>query len=337
MTIEYFCSKTWNLSYSKVLGMLSKKEYKEFMIPKKNGSRRINYVPEKSDLYSLQKNLNKFYLDKQVMPVCTKGFKKGENYLSYLESHIGNKYFLRLDILDFFPSIKKEAIEDALVDYVISENSEEKGKIIKLISDVVTYNDVLPQGAATSPTISNIVMAKLDQRILKYCQVFGIVYTRYADDMLFSSEFFNFEEKKWFIKKIKHILSTYALKLNYNKIKYGYTEISLNGYVVSQMGIRLSRNRLSDIRHIVSFAQNNFELYRRDKTVFLHMINSMKLKHRNLMLEPFDSIFQFLQYLCGYRAFLLSFLNCELEHSFSHELLKLINKIEKIIIKYNKY
>ena len=102
MTTESFCNMVWDLSYSKVLKSISKSDYKEFIIPKKNGVRKINYLPKTSMFFSVQKGLAR-YLEKQEYPTCVKGFRKGENYLSYLEPHVGAKYFLRVDIKDFFP------------------------------------------------------------------------------------------------------------------------------------------------------------------------------------------------------------------------------------------
>ena len=116
----------------------------------------------------------------------------------------------------------------------------------------------------------------------------------------------------------------------------GNDEISLNGYVISKNGLRISRGRIWDIRHVLGFAKDNIEIFKNDKNDFLAKLNSLKLRHRNLEVFPFNTVFQFLQYLCGYRAFLLSFLNFELEPNFKKNLLKLVKKIEKIISKYVK-
>ena len=116
--------------------------------------------------------LNRIYL-----PTCVKGFRKGESYKSFLTPHIGSQYFLRIDIKDFFPSISEELIKAELEKYISFSSKEEAVAIIELIADIVTYNGTLPQGASTSPAVSNIVLARIDQRILKYCQVFGITYT----------------------------------------------------------------------------------------------------------------------------------------------------------------
>ena len=164
----------------------------------------------------------------------------------------------------------------------------------------------------------------------KYCQVFNIRYTRYADDLLFSSRIFNFAEKKWFIKKIKYILSSQKLKLNYSKIKFGQKELVLNGYVISDREIRLSRNRLSDIRRIVKFSKENHHLIDQfGPEKFILEANKLPLKYRNLNVYPFGTVFQFVQYMCGYRAFLISMTNNNYTLTpFQKELQRLIRRIE---------
>ncbi len=333
MTIENFCSLVWNLSYWQVSQSISKTEYKEFIIPKKNGIRKINYLTHSSKLFNIQKGLTRYFA-RLELPNCVKGFRKNENYLSYLEPHVGGKYFLRIDIKDFFPSITDSIIKHELEHFMVFDTQKDKEKILNLVSDVVTYNDVIPQGAPSSPIISNLVMIRIDQRITKYCQALGISYTRYADDMLFSSNAFDFNIKKWFIKKIKYIISSNNLKLNYSKIKYGNGEIALNGYVVSDNGIRLSRERLSDIRVIISYSKSNFTIAKTEPALFLKNANALPLKHRNLSAFPFKSVFQYLQFLCGYRAYLISFLEFDIDPMFAKKVNKLVRNMEEQIKKY---
>ena len=179
-------------------------------------------------------------------------------------------------------------------------------------------------------------MARIDQRITKYCQVFDIRYSRYADDLLFSSAKFDFKNRKWFLKKIKYILSSQNLNLNYSKIKFGEDVLVLNGYTISDNGICLSRNRLSDIRHVVAFAKKNHGLiktYGSEK--FLLEANKLSLRHRDLSEYPFQTVFQFVQYMCGYRAFLISLVDFDYEETpFQKQLQHLIRKLETQIARY---
>ena len=171
-------------------------------------------------------------------------------------------------------------------------------------------------------------MTRIDQRITKYCQILGITYTRYADDMLFSSNMFDFKTKKWFIKKIKFILASMHFKINYSKLKFSENEISLNGYVVSDTGIRLSRSRLMDIKKAITFSKNNHTLLKTDPTGFLRLANETSLEYRNLKVYPFNSVFQFTQFLIGYRSYLISFLRYDIDSTFRKKAEKLIRNIE---------
>ena len=82
-----------------------------------------------------------------------------------------------------------------------------------------------------------------------------------------------------FFKKIKYILSSQYLKINYSKIKFSQDQLVLNGYVISGDGIRLSRNRLSDIRHVVSFASKNYMLIQNSESQkFLQEVNKLPLQ-----------------------------------------------------------
>ena len=132
MTIELFCNLVWDLSYSQVSQSIVKTEYKEFIIPKKKGIRKINYLPHTSKLFNIQKGLMR-YLGRQELPNCVKGFRKNENYLSYLESHVGSKYFLRVDIKDFFPSITETIIKKEIEHFIVFDSPKDKEKQIVAI------------------------------------------------------------------------------------------------------------------------------------------------------------------------------------------------------------
>lgn len=312
---------------------IEKSDYLSFQIPKKNGVRIIHYLPIDSDLYNLQHKLLSNFLAQQCIPVCVKGFITGESYLSYLSPHVGSKYFLRIDIKDFFNSISENHIKKTFSDLIVLNSIKEKESLIFFLCDIVSLNNSLPQGACTSPAISNLVMARIDQRILKYCQLLSIKYTRYADDLLFSSISFNFSIKLWFLRKIKYILHSNKFRLNYSKLKISKNELSLNGFIVSEQNIHLSRKRLADIRHIISFINTNKHfIINQEYDVFLNLLNSETFIHRDLRAYPFKTLFQLNQYLCGYRSFLISWINPILKDSFQKRLIKLINKIENAIL-----
>ena len=197
--------------------------------------------------------------------------------------------------------------------------------------DVESIRSAYKKGINNSDCRDRIIKAGLEN-VKKY----RLDYTRYADDLLFSSLNFDFSQKTWFLKKIRYILRSIKLKINYSKIKYGTKEISLNGYVISCAETRLSRKRLSDIRHVLSTMQQNASILADcGEETFLKTINSLPLQHRDLSRYPFSSLFLLLQYLCGYRAFLISWVDTN-NHTtpFQKELSHLIGRIEKTILQF---
>lgn len=331
-TYESFCSVILRSKEEEIKRIIANAEYKQVYIPKKHGKRKLCYLDKNSALGQLQKRLQKSFFSKQNLPLCVKGFREGENYLNFLKAHIGSNFFVRIDIQNFFPSITSDTVKKEITNIISGTSAEEKGKIIELVTEIVCTDNCLPQGAITSPIVSNIVMARIDQRITKYCQELNVKYTRYADDLLFSSSNFDFKEKKWFLRKIKFILGTLDLRFNYSKIRYGCGKIILNGHIISNSGISLSRTKLSDVRHMLSFIANNFSYIKNMEGCFLLQLNQIKFQKRNLRNNPFLSIFQVIQYLCGYRAYLISMINNDFyETSFQRELRRLLRRIEKQI------
>lgn len=334
--LEQFCQNIFGKGFDEIKENINKEDYSSFVIPKKRGMRQIIALPKNSELRRMQKLLLDKFFANYSLPIPAKGFAKQESYKNYLMPHIGANYFLRIDISNFFNSIKFEHVEELLKDLFVFMDKDEKSKLIDLIWDIVSYNDSIPQGGVTSPIISNLIFRKLDQRILKYCQLFDIEYTRYADDLLFSSYEFNFMDKKWFLKKIKHILGSRKFRINYRKIKYGYKEISLNGFIVSNRDIRLSRSRLFDIRHIVSYIRNNEDARRKDKCLL--GINNLRFKHYDIEKYPFKSYYRVIQFLCGYRSFIISWIDdCIPNIANQKKLRKLVNEIEKAINILSEY
>lgn len=316
---------------------ISESNYISINIPKKNGTRTLTFLERGDTLRKYQEYLLKKVFALQEIPICAKGFKKGSSYKEFLSEHIGSNYFLRVDIHNFFNSIHNEAVREALSFIVTIPDKDEREEVIDIICSLVTHNNCLPQGISTSPMLSNIVFKYADQRILKYCQKLEIKYTRYADDLLFSSTTFNFKEKQWLLGTIKHILSDYKFKINYSKNKVSENEISLNGFVIDRHTIRLSRTRLSDVKGLIyCVKQPTMEncLKTKDKDTFLFYLNLMKLKHKDLSQNPFDTIYRFIQYLAGYRAFLISWIDSwNSSYNNQKDIIKLIRKVENIIDK----
>ena len=159
--------------------------YKTFFIKKKDGNKRKINEPSLA-----LKIVQRWILENILYNIKTSqysyGFKrdirKGSPLVYCAEKHKNNLYVLKLDLKNFYPSIKRESV------YYIFKNVGYNADISNLLTNICVVNDELPQGAVTSPYLANLVCRKLDFRIAGYCNKRNIVYTRYADDLTFSCD-----------------------------------------------------------------------------------------------------------------------------------------------------
>lgn len=159
--------------------------YKTFFIDKKNGEKRKINAPSLA-LRIVQRWVLENILYKIKTSQYSYGFTKGKRNGSPLvycaEKHKNNLYVLKLDLKNFYPSIKREKVYYAFLN--IGYNAD----ISNLLTNICVVDDELPQGAVTSPYLANLICRKLDLRIAGYCNKRNIVYTRYADDLVFSCD-----------------------------------------------------------------------------------------------------------------------------------------------------
>jgi retron-type reverse transcriptase len=156
--------------------------YKEYKIPKRDGTKRTILEP----CYSM-KLIQRWILEEILYKISVSnysfGFKKGmSNPLkSNAEMHKNSLFIFKMDLKNFFPSIQKNKI------YFLYDQLGYNPTMSNMFTNICTINGGLPQGAVTSPYLSNLACARLDNRISKYCSKREIIYTRYADDFTFSS------------------------------------------------------------------------------------------------------------------------------------------------------
>jgi RNA-directed DNA polymerase len=178
-------------------------KYTIITIPKKNGDRRVIYIPSEA-LKREQKALVNFFLKHfKVSPVCY-SYRKGIGIKEMAYRHIGSKTVICIDIKDFFHSITDEHIRDILdkrfdeklnkhfITYIVSvvchpKYIYEDGKL-REISKNTSPLLITPQGAVTSPVISNIVFYHIDNKLKEFAKHNSLTYTRYADDIIISAK-----------------------------------------------------------------------------------------------------------------------------------------------------
>ncbi|RDL17796.1 TIR domain-containing anti-phage reverse transcriptase [Serratia fonticola] len=155
--------------------------YVEFEVKKKMGGVRKIYSPQGS--VKIIQNRVKKILDFFYRPkAAAHGFIKEKSIKTNAKKHIGKKYVLNIDLSNFFESITFARIYGVFKARPFNFGHD----AASILAHACTYNGVLPQGAPTSPTLSNIVAASLDKKLVTLARRFKIQYTRYADDITFS-------------------------------------------------------------------------------------------------------------------------------------------------------
>ncbi|HDR2372842.1 TPA: retron St85 family RNA-directed DNA polymerase, partial [Enterobacter asburiae] len=169
--------------------------YCHIKVPKKTSGYRSIDSPNRQ-LKALQRWILRNILEKlQSSPYAT-GFISGISLKQNVQPHSGNQYILKLDIKDFFPSIKASYV------YSIFRAAGYSKKIAFHLTSICTLNGYLPQGAPSSPCLSNLVSLRMDQRIGKYCDRHALTYTRYADDISISGNKLSVIKKAWTVVKL---------------------------------------------------------------------------------------------------------------------------------------
>jgi hypothetical protein len=156
--------------------------YIKFSIPKKDGSKRDITAP-RSSLKIIQKKLNQILttIFKPSAPVY--GYVKERNIVKNANVHLKNKLILNIDLENFFPSIHLGRVRGMFMAKPYSFPHE----VATTLAQICCFEGRLPQGAPTSPIISNMICAKLDSQLVQLAKEFHCTYTRYADDITFST------------------------------------------------------------------------------------------------------------------------------------------------------
>lgn len=217
--------------YGYILALSSnlEKNYKEYSIPKKRGGVRIleEPYPDLKDIQSwILRNVLVPASKKMVSPVA-KAFIPKKNIRDNARFHKNHNIILALDVEDFFSNIQYGSV------YEIYRTIGYSKAVATLLAKLCTYNGYLPQGAPTSPMLSNLVMKKVDDQLWTYCKNRKIIYTRYADDLTFSGDIVHIGH---LIAYVKQVLLLRYLHLNTQKTKVmgRGTQQSVTGIVVNE-------------------------------------------------------------------------------------------------------
>jgi RNA-directed DNA polymerase len=158
-------------------------QYKSFVISKRRGGTRTIFSPT-TNLKLIQRNIARILSELREFKTCVNGFVEGRDIKRNAVPHVSQRFVLNIDLEDFFGSITFPRVYGLLLKPPYSIPKKAAAGIAKLC----TLEGVgLPQGAPSSPIISNLICAKMDAELTKFANARGCRYTRYADDLTFST------------------------------------------------------------------------------------------------------------------------------------------------------
>lgn len=238
----------------------SPNRYSTFTVKKKSGGERTIHAPTKG-LKSLLRVLN-FILQCMSEPHrAATGFVSNKSIVDNARKHVEHHYVFNLDLKDFFHSFDRNRVKMAFM-YAPFNLKGDKEPLAFLLACLVTHpididgetKIVLPQGSPTSPTLTNIICKTLDRRLNGLATRFGATYTRYADDITFSSphNVYNNEE---FTNELKRIVEDdQKLIINPKKTRLQNSRYrqEVTGLVVNKK-VNVSRRYIKQIRMYLHF------------------------------------------------------------------------------------
>lgn len=223
----------------------SKAHYRSFQLKKRSGGYREIRAPYPALRY-MQNWIYKEILLKCRVNATAHGFVRKRNILTNAKVHKEQKYLLKMDLKDFFPSISINWVVNVFNDIGYTK------EVSFYLASICCLEDALPQGAPTSPALSNIVAFFMDKRLYKLCQEYEYKYTRYADDMAISGNYIS----PRFIDVVTDVIQDC-------------------GFVVNKKKTRLYGEKGNKIITGVSLANNDVRIpraYRRELSKELHYI-----------------------------------------------------------------
>ena len=210
--------------------------YRDFLIPKRSGGQRRIFAPN-DETKRLQRRLLRRVLARLSAHPAAMGFERGKSIVTNARAHQGQPVVVRFDLVDFFPSTRASRVRRYF--RRIGWNR----RATKVLVRLCTHEGGLPQGAPTSPRLSNLVNYRMDARLSGLAAALGGVYTRYADDITISLPEEGWEERTWVIRSGPP--AAFRLETAADKVRFLRVFV---GRVVAEDGYRLHGRKKQSVR-----------------------------------------------------------------------------------------
>lgn len=233
---------------------------KTLYLPKKSGGSREISAPC-GNLKWMLRCLNEVFKAVYTPSPYAMGFAEGRSIVDNALIHTGQNYVFNIDLSDFFPSISQARVWNRLQLGPFNFNEEVANIIAGLCSvrsavelSGLKYIDrrSLPQGAPTSPILSNAVCDTLDRRLAGLAKRFGLRYSRYADDITFSSMHNVYRPGSVFRNELERIITAQNFRINPKKTRLHHrgAHMEVTGLTVGEK-VNVSRKYVKDLRAIL--------------------------------------------------------------------------------------
>lgn len=229
-----------------------------FSIPKKSGGERPICAPC-GNLKWFQLCLNEIFKALYTPSPYAMGFIEGRSIVDNARMHTNQNYVFNIDLKDFFPSITIQRVRQRLQLAPFNFNTNIAWTIAGfctvcswLIDINIASNFVLPQGAPTSPLLTNAICDKLDRRLHGLAKRFGLHYSRYADDITFSSMHNVYQPDSEFRRELQRIITDQGFTINEKKTRLSHCSHrqEVTGLTVGAK-INVTRKYVKDLRAIL--------------------------------------------------------------------------------------
>lgn len=241
--------------------------YRQFKIKKKSGDFRQITAPRNQSFMILLQSVNEILKSIYTPSEYAMGLTENRSVVTNAAVHRGQNYVFNIDLKDFFPSVEQGRVMKRLtltpfnfspqIALVVSGLCSMRVKREQPIETKQHNLDkqfmyVLPQGAPTSPIITNMICDTLDRRLAGLAKRFGLRYTRYADDITFSSMHYVYSEKGEFRNELARIISTQGFVINEAKTRLQRlgSRQEVTGIIVSEK-LNVTKKYVREIRSLL--------------------------------------------------------------------------------------
>jgi Reverse transcriptase (RNA-dependent DNA polymerase). len=216
-------------------------KYRSFEIPKKNGGVRHINAPT-DDLKNIQRKLadalwkyqESIWHDKGISPNLSHAFEKEKSIITNAKIHRNKRLLLNIDLENFFDSFHFGRVRG-----FFEKNREFQlpNEVATVIAQLTCYNGCLPQGAPSSPIITNLICQSLDVKLLRIAKKYKLDYTRYADDLTLSTNNHAFLDKQaeFYIELSKEIKSAgFSINNDKTRLQFRDSKQKVTGLIVNK-------------------------------------------------------------------------------------------------------